>query len=537
MDVRAGATSARVVQRLALTLFSPDWQKVPLGAAGSFIAADLGGLEGRVAADGEAWTLQVRGSGRHEVRLESVVPLARDETATRPLWHLQLRTPAAAVVRGRIAAPGTVEEVELGTSGLARRGADGAWSFVARPGQPLDLTLAGRRTLPVKARLPLRFEVTSATAATLTRTRFGVRSWIEARVAQGRLPELRVPLPHGPEEALEVVSVDGPVAGWNVDGGDLVITPLEPVESSIAVEIALTGEPRDTFTSPLLAPRGGARTLLFAKAALEGDGLLEVADRGKARKPEAPELAALPAAFRDNGGRTLAVTDPARPPRWHAVWAEGTEVLAVQVDRLLVDVAVGESGQASYQLWAEVRNRGDQQLSLTFPTGFELAAGERDGLPVTAGLAVSGTGASGAFAVPLRAADGAQIVHLAGILPLALPAGDGVLELPLPELSAPAARVEVRAVLPGGRSYELADHTRTGGVGSPPAPPSAPAVPASFVTQQLLASRAPSPAAPAGLFPRPPGFAELTAAWSALSATPGALAVHVDAQKERTTWF
>ncbi|HYG61325.1 MAG TPA: hypothetical protein VEL74_01985, partial [Thermoanaerobaculia bacterium] len=196
-DIRVGeAVSARVVQRLSLTLFADGWQQVPLGEAGSFIAADLGGLEGRVAATGESWSLHVRGKGRHEVRLESVVPLTRDETATRPVWRLRLRSPAAAVVRGRIAAAGMtgtpepiepIEEVGLGGAGLARRGPDGAWSFVARPGTLVDIQLAGRRTLPERARLPLRFETTSATAAAVSRTRLTVRSWIEARVAQGRL--------------------------------------------------------------------------------------------------------------------------------------------------------------------------------------------------------------------------------------------------------------------------------------------------------------------------------------------------------------
>ena len=79
------------------------------------------------------------------------------------------------------------------------------------------------------------------------------------------------------------------------------------------------------------------------------------------------------------------MADAARPPLWEAAWAERTEVLAAQVDRLLVDVAMGEAGKASYQLWAEVRNRGAQQLTLTLPAGFELAVGHRDGVTVVPG--------------------------------------------------------------------------------------------------------------------------------------------------------
>ena len=152
--ITADGERARIVQTLGLTLFADGWQKVPLGEAGSFIAAKFGDLDGRVnvANDSEGgWSLQVQGRGRHQVVLESVVPVRRDETATRPTWQLGLRLPPAAVVRGRIEAPGTVEEVELQGAGLVRRGDPGehSWSFVAAPTpEPVGFTLRGRRTLP-----------------------------------------------------------------------------------------------------------------------------------------------------------------------------------------------------------------------------------------------------------------------------------------------------------------------------------------------------------------------------------------------------
>ena len=206
LAIAVDGESARIVQTLDLTLFTDGWQKVPLGEAGSFIAARFGDLEGRVNVGADGWSLQVKGRGRHRLTLESVVSVRRDETSTRPVWQLGLRFPPAAVVRGRIEALGTVEDVELKGAGLVRSG-EGGWSFVAAPTlEPVEFTLRGRRTLPERAQLPLRFETTSATAAVLSRTRLEVHGWIEARVAQGRLPELRVPLPAG----FEVVSVQGP---------------------------------------------------------------------------------------------------------------------------------------------------------------------------------------------------------------------------------------------------------------------------------------------------------------------------------------
>jgi hypothetical protein len=534
-EVTAGPGSARIVQTLRLTLYDDQWQTVPLGDAGSFIHADFRGLEGRVDTADKVWALAVRGRGRHEVRLESAVPVTRDLAATRPIWRFGLKLPPAAVVKGRIAVPAEVEEVEIQGEGLVHRDVAGMagrpWSFVALPGGEVTWTLSGKATLPARAKLPLRFEAMSATAVALSHTRLRVLGWIEARVAQGRLAELRVPLPDG----LEVASVQGG-AGWKVDGKTLVITPAAPVEDVFAVEMELTGEPRDAFATPLLIPEGSARTSLLAKGTLKSDGNLTLADPGSLRAPSETAAARLPASLRSAEGQLFAVADPARPPRWIAEWAESAKVLASQIDLLLVDVAVGESGRASYQLWAQVRNRGAQQLTFVLPAGFELASARLDGAPVT-----PGTAPAGGLSIPLLSQEAAQVIHLGGLLPLALPREDGTLEVPLPALSAPAARVEVRVVLPGGRSYELADASRAGAISPPPV--TASREPAAGMARQVDAQvnaalrSTPETAAAPALFSVPPGFTEIAAAWSALSATPTPLALRTEVEKERPQWF
>jgi hypothetical protein len=534
-DVTAGPVSARVTQTLRLTLYDDKWQTVPLGDPGSFIRADLAGVEGRVDASESGWALRVRGRGRHEVRLDSAVPVFHDETATRPTWRFGLRLPPAAVVRGRIAVPAAVEEVEIDGAGQVipqeGKAAGKPWSFVAVPGADAHWTLSGRATLPARALLPLRWEATSATATVLSGSRLRVLGWIEARVAQGSLTELRVPLPEG----LEVASVQGG-AGWKMDGKTLVVTPQAPVEDTFAVELELTGEPRDAFATPLLLPQGSARTSLFAKAVLKGDGLLSLADSGSLRPAGDGDAARLPVSLRSADGKLYAVADATRPPRWAAEWAERTEVLASQIDRLLVDVVIGEAGRASYQLWAEVRNRGAQQLTFVMPAGFELASAQRDGAAVT-----PGTAAGGGLSIPLLTAEAAQIVHLSGLLPLVLPRDNGQLEVPLPSLSAPAARVEVRVILPGGHSYKLADAGRAGVISAPPG--AVARKPVAGMARQVDAqvnsylANSPLPSAVAAFFAPPPGFSEIRAAWSALSATPAPLVLRAEVEKERPQWF
>ncbi len=538
LEIAVGASSARIVQKLVLNVFSDSWERVPLGEAGSFTSARFGSLEGRVEVkEKEGWALQVHGRGRHEVVLESVVPVRRDETSTRPASSFSLRLPPAAVLRGTLQTPAGIDEVTLTGKGLVRGKAGGPWSFISAFDKDagVTFTLFGQRTLPERAQLPLRFDATSATAATLSRTQLRVRGWVEARVAQGRLSELRIPIPAD----LELVSVNGAIAGWNLLKGDtadstLVITPLEPVEGTLAVELELTGEPRAVFASPVLTLAGSRRTVQLVKAALQGDGFLKLADPGAVRGPEESETVRLPPSIQGAGGQLLAVSDPARPPRGEAEWAEGTEVLAAQVDRLLLDVAVGESGRAVYRLWAEVRNRGAQQLVLHLPPGFELTTARLDGQEVVAGSAPGG-----GLAVPLLTRDAAQAVHLDGVIPLVLPSqSKGELTLMLPALSAPAARIEVRVVVPGGRTWRLDDPSRGGSIQGPPtgAPRSAISNSNALAAQMrsnVAGFESPLP----GTFLVPPGYQEVTAAWSALSASPGPLVLRFESAKEATPWM
>src|SRR5262249_169317 len=280
-----------------------------------------------------------------------------------------------------------------------------------------------------------------------------------------------------------------------------------------------------SFHPPALARGGRATPRLYARATLAGDGILDLTP-GVARAADEAEVARLPAAFKSAQGRLLALSDAQNPPRWTATWAEKTEVLAAQVDRLRVDVLFGESGRAAYELWAEVRIRGAQQLTFTLPPGFELAAGGRNGAEIATGVA----GARETLAVPLSAGEGAQVVHLKGLAPLALPAGNGDLVVPLPALSAPAARVEMRLLRRGGRAYALAAATRAGSVAPPPsiAAPAAPATtPANMNNLGDQVRGAARKAAEAPPLPTPAGFAEVQAAWSALSAAPAPLVLHV----------
>ncbi|MCB1036646.1 MAG: hypothetical protein KDD47_22665, partial [Acidobacteria bacterium] len=431
LEVEVGEARALVRQRLTLSVRGEAWQTLSLPALGTFVSAQLGDLEG-VVRPGSPWALHLTGEGRHQLVLESVVPVEEDTAAVRPTWHMELELPRAAAVRTEIVAAAGIDELEASAGALVVQQGKNRWSLVAEPGEVVALTLLGAAAAPERSDRPLAFEASVATAQEVRRTATRADAWITLRIRQGSLESVEIPLP----EHLELVDVAGEsLGGWEVEEGRAKIQPRRPMTGEWEVRLSFAGPPVTTFSDLVLAPDGAASVRYFAKARVRGDGLLSLASPGSGRWAEARQEARLPLAFRETEGRTSAVADPGNPPRWEVSWADGAEVLAAQVDLLTVEVLVGESGRAFYQLWAEVRSSGAAALDVEAPAAFELTASHRDGVELTPGR--QGT----SLRLPLRRADTPQIVYLAGFLPLPLPAGGGRFEVPLPSFSAPVAEV------------------------------------------------------------------------------------------------
>lgn len=526
IEIDAGEASARVTTRLTVSLFAADWQQISLPPIGRLLATELGTLEGRVAA-GHAWVFHVKGVGRHTIRLESVLELKEDEGATRPEHDAAFLLPNAAACTGTVKVGPGVEEVTFAGATASGRGPGGEWQFVGAPGATAEIGLLGKAVVAERKTLPLRFSATSATLATVSRTRTRVRAFVTARVRQGQLDALEVRLP----EPYSVVAVKGdPIGGWDVKDGVLVVTPAAPVEGAFNLDIALTADSRTDLPSPLLLVPEAVRTTVLSAVQIDGDGLIELVAAGSGRPPEEREKAELHAEFLAAARYPLLVANPGQPPRWAVTWPEKGEVLAAQVDRLVVDVLVGESGQAAYQCWAEVRNAGATSLTFTMPAGFEMAAATSGGAKVTPGAAPAG------LVIPLTASGEVQVVHLGGLLPLRLGERDETLAVPLPALSAPIGRVEFRLALPGGRSYRAKAVEGMGGLDIPEAG-GADTGEANQIAQQV--STVAGEATPVGESPFavPPGFTTLHGRWSALSARPGPIQVESEMLSSKWGWF
>lgn len=509
LRVDAASSGARVETELSLALYSPDWQRVPLPGQERVIDFDLNGLEGRF--DAESGALVVRGSGRHRVRLVYAVAVELEESRSRPTWKLAFQVPDAGVVRGVVVTDGTDGEVDsVGLSGEALATGpteDGQTPFVARSGGEVRLLLQGEARAPERDLLPLRFDARSFSRAALSRTGTRVEGHVEVRVHQGLLHEIRLPLPPG----LEVVGLDeSRLAGWDVVDDSLVLTLLEPLRGTLAVAVRLRGEPVTELAAPVLEVPGALHSRLYSAVRVDADGVLQLvapsSGRGVDLAEEWPHLHGQDSQPERAQGFVMQVSDPRRPPQWEVIWAEDSDVLATRVDRLLVDTLVGRDGRGGYQLWAQVTNRGGQELTLTLPPGFDLVRARRNDEEVAPGR--RGT----QLAVPLVATEQPQVVYIQGLFELAPGASGDRLTLPLPRLSAPVTRIEVRAILAGGKSYSLVEGARRGSV------------------------RLPLPSG-AELYQRLPGFHQVEAAWNALSPEPTPLVLETRRRKERSKWF
>lgn len=527
-DPEAGA---RVIETLDVSLFGEGWQTLDLPAGGTFLEADLGTLEGFLESEGDSGErakLRIRGSGRHTIRLVAAYPVERDRTVTRETRHLSFYLPKAAVVSGTLTAPPDIEEVEADDETLVHRNgstpASREWSFLAEPGGTLELILLGSAQAPTRDGRPLRYEATSSNLLSISRVRSQLETWIQARVLDGRIEAFEVPLPEG--WSLVATETDPP-ATWKEVDGRLLVELIQPVEATLDLHLQLTGPQRDDLESLLIEPLGASRTRFFTKVHVDGDGLANLEDAGSGSYlGEPPDD--LPSGFTTSSGALLRVTSREQPPRWRVEWSEGAEVLAADVQRMLVDVLVGTNGEAFYQLWLEARSSGSPRLDLTPPPGFRAIVGGRDGTSLVP------TAAAGALALPLSSSRETQVLYLAGLAPLVLPENDPV-TIPLPSLSAPVRRVEVRVLLPGDRRYELADPTRAGFVGSPPR--TEVVVPQTNLSSQVAGYLTVQSGLGDRLAPLPPGFATVQAVWNALSPELSPLVVEVDDRKIRKEWF
>ena len=523
ISIAVGSDSARLSSELTVVLDPAkptDELVLALPGLGSLIAVTAVGCEAAIdlgsggTANAPAF-LRLRGSGRHTVTVESALPVPLDLNAVEAERHLEVTWPAAGWVTSTIAAGNGIQRIEAQEGGAVAEDGPGRWTLVGDPGSHLQLRLFGQPALAAPAtEEPLSFDVDTASALALSRARRRVTSFLEIHIRGGR-PEsferLSVPVPAG----YEVLAATGDrVADWEVKDGAVAIQLRRQTSRDFSLQIQLAADPATEIDSPVLVP-AEARTVHAArKVAVRGnDGLLEPLGSQPPERLAVDQLGGFAVGFREAPGEPLRA-EPGRPsPLWRVTWATGGEVLTGQIDRLVVDVLIGEGGTAHYQLWAEARN-GEAALVLGLPAGARLLAARRDGVEVTPGRLAGSAGTAngeGEWALPMVVREAPQVGYLEALLVEPFPAQGGRLTIPLPRLGIPASRVEVRVAVPPGFLYTFAEPGRAGQVSPPPG-----GISARTAQPMWLA-----------FLDAPTGFSVLEASWSGWSTEPPPLLIDV----------
>ncbi|HXU44379.1 MAG TPA: hypothetical protein VN783_02550, partial [Thermoanaerobaculia bacterium] len=521
IDIAAAGATARLTTRLEVVLAGGpgDGQTLSLAGLGAVVSAagsggapggPAGGVESSIEAGPDGPVLRLRGAGRREVTIESALPLAADLSAVEEQRALELRWPAAGWVTGTISGEG-VERVEALSGALvvpAGPAEQNRFLLAGEPGAASRLRLLGRVAPAASAAPdePLAVDVASASALAVSRARMRLTAYLDFEVRSGRperLERLSVPVPAG----YEVLSAAGErVADWEVTAGTLAIRLRRSAARATAIVVQLAADPAVGFDCPVLVPAEARLARAARKVAVRGnDGLIEPAGARPPSPLAADQLGRFAAGFRDAPGEALRA-DGTASPRFVVTWATGGDVLTGQVDRLVVDALVGETGALRYRFWAQVRN-GQSTLRLGLPQGARLLAARRDGSDVTLGR----EGAD--WAVPMVVRGAAQVVDLETLVAGSFPARGGRLAIPLPHLGVPASRIEMRVAVPPGFRYALVEPGRAGRVEAPPGNGEG-----------------------GGLLSLPPGFQVLEARWDGWSQEPPPLLIDVEPAAAGKEW-
>ena len=506
LRIEIGERAARLEQRLTVSLAGPGWHELRLGAidGGLFTDLDFAALDGRVRATDGA--ILLRGTGRHQIVATSALAVSTDEKSTARTLSVEVPTPSAGVVLAEVDHDVLEAEVSLSSGAMLISEEERRFTFAAAPGALVQILLQeGQRGHDEVA---TRYDARVLTTVTTRRTRLRADVEIEFDVQSGRVDRFALGTPAG----FEVVGLFGDqLASWDLADGELEGTLTRPSGGAFSLTLQLAAQPTARFPSPLVLPRGAQEVRHYVRGVALGDGYLTMTDVASTRQLDEPEVRALSA--NRNGAALFEIHDVSRPPTWEVTWSEGVELLAARVDRLLLDLAVGQHGRAGYRLWLAVSNRGLQTLEVQLPAGFELVTATRRGQVVKVGTV------GDSIVLPLSMGE-REIFSLAGIVSSADPLAGDSFEVKLPSFSAPVDRVEVRLLLPKGARYTLVDPTR-----------GRPLVASGGVERNF------EDAAYDGLFDRLPGARELHAGWHALSPSPGPLQITVDNLRTPARWF
>jgi len=395
-DLRVVGDLATGRATLTVDVLKDGWVRVPIPSSLLVREARLDGklmpLVSGATTKGGQLSVVLAHPGRAMLLLDIALPVgaaAGDESISLPAT-------ASGVTRASVQLPRQGVDVKLGGGLLAEKAESNTgstWLVYGQGNEPLTFTW--RRKLEERhVVLPLRMRGSLTQLLGLGEDSTSVYAEAGVEIIQGAAREVRIQLP----DKVTVNQVSGAmVADWEIKGGELAITFLEPVEQS--TRFVITGETRTAREGKLEVPllrllniereAGGVAVEVLGAGEIkdaQAQGLEEAdpSDLGEmVSSRQSPSLAA----YRFRSGdpkitRALSV-DVAR-------YAQQAVLLA-NVEEARYQVLMSKEGKTLIQAHYAIRNNQRNFLRLTLPQGAAVWSATMAGRPVRPGQAPDGS--------------------------------------------------------------------------------------------------------------------------------------------------
>ena len=390
-DLAAGRAS------LTVDVLKDGWVRVPIPAGLLVREAKLDGklvslVPGAAGKASNQLCALLSRPGRSVLQLDIALPVV----STAGEESISLPSTASGVTRASVRLPRQGVDIKLTGGLLAEKsepGAESKWLAYARGNEPLTFTWK-RKTEDHRSSQALRLRGSLTELTGLGEDTATIVAEVNVEVTQGAAREVHIALP----DKVTVNQVSGAtVADWEMKGGQLAVTFLEPVEQN--AKFIVTGEtrsPRDgQIEIPLLRLLNTERDTGGVAVEVLGAGEINKVKTEGLENADATDLGEIVSsrqstslsAFRFRSGdakttRSLTVNVARYTPQ---------AVLMANVAEARYNVLITNEGKQLVQARYAVRNNSRNFLKITLPAGATLWSAELAGKPVRPGQSPDGS--------------------------------------------------------------------------------------------------------------------------------------------------
>jgi len=331
----------------------------------------------------------------HAGRALLLLDIAMPVNASAGEESIVLPSTSSGVTRAAVQLPRQDVDVRLSGGLLAAKediGAQSKWLAYARGGEPLTLTWR-RKMEEHRQILPLRMRGELTELLGLGEDATSVYAEVKLEILQGGTKEVHIQLP----DKVTINQVTGAmVADWDIKGGDLAVTFLEPVEQG--ARFVITGETHTSREGKIQVPllrllnaerdSGGIAVEVLGAGEIkdqkqQGLESVDAADLGDmVASHQSPSLVA----FRYKSGETKS----ARSLTVDVARYTQQAVMLANIEEARYQVLLSNEGKTLVQARYAIRNNQKNFLKLTLPAGATIWSATLAGRPVRPGQAPDG---------------------------------------------------------------------------------------------------------------------------------------------------